>query len=404
MVTLADIEEARLRIKDAIYLTPCAKSDHFFQVSGISALYVKLENLQRTGSFKERGALNKMLTLSPEEQRQGLIAASAGNHAQGVAYHAGRLGLNATIVMPERTPLIKVMATREYGAKVLLHGANFDEAYVEAVRIQQAEHRVFIHPFNDEKIIAGQGTIGLELLEQNPSIEMVIVPVGGGGLISGVACALKEQNPKIRVIGVQTSALPSMKAALELGERVQLEAASTLADGIAVRRTGELTFQMAQKYVDEVVTVDEEEIANAILLLLERDKTVVEGAGAVPLAALINGRIPSARGRRVAMILSGGNIDVNVVSRIIERGLVKDGRLIRLVVKVPDRPGALARLITTIGDQGANVVEIFHNRAFAKSSLGDVLVELTLETRGRDHIDEILHGLKSKQWQVELTD
>jgi threonine dehydratase len=401
MVTLQDIEEAHRRIDDAIYRTPCAKSDHFFQVAGISALYVKLENLQRTGSFKERGALNKMLTLSPEERARGLIAASAGNHAQGVAYHAGRLGLNATIVMPERTPLIKVMATRDYGAKVLLHGNSFDDAYAEAVRIQEAENRVFVHPFNDPKIIAGQGTIGLELLEQNPYLEMVIVPVGGGGLISGVACALKELNPRIRIVGVQTAAMPSMKIAVEKGQLVVLDPANTLADGIAVKRPGDLTFQMVQKYVDEIVTVDEEEIANAILLLLERDKTVVEGAGAVPLAALINGKIPSARGRKVAIVLSGGNIDVNVVSRIIERGLVKDGRLIRLVVMLPDRPGSLARLMTAIAEQGANVVEIYHNRAFSKVALGDVQVEVTLETRGRAHIDELLAKLRTKQWQVQ---
>ncbi|HLL55548.1 MAG TPA: threonine ammonia-lyase [Myxococcaceae bacterium] len=400
MITLKDIEDAKGRIEDHVYRTPCAKSEHFDEQAGTSALFYKMENLQRTGSFKERGALNKMLHLTAEERARGVITASAGNHAQGVAYHTGRLGIDTTIVMPERTPLVKVTSTRSFGARVVLHGNSFDEAYQEAVRIQQRDNRCFIHPFNDRLVMAGQGTIGLELLEQNPYLEMVVVPIGGGGMISGIAVAMKETNPRVQVVGVQTSALPSMKRAVDAGKLVEIEPATTIADGIAVKRPGDITFEVIREYVDEIVTVDEEEIANAILLLLEREKTVVEGAGAVGLAALLNGKIPKARGRKVAVVLSGGNIDMNVISRIIERGLVKDGRLVRLVVQMPDRPGTLARFVTAIGEQGANVVEIYHNRAFSRAALGEVQVEVTLETRGRSHINELVAALGLKGWAV----
>jgi threonine dehydratase len=360
-----------------------------------------MENLQRTGAFKERGALNKLLTLSPYEKARGVIAASAGNHAQGLAYNALRLGVKATIVMPERTPLIKVTRTRDdYRAHVVLKGTNFDEAYAEALRLQKEQDLVFVHPFNDPYVIAGQGTIGLELLEQCAQLEMVVVPIGGGGLISGVACALKERNPRIRVVGVQTSTLSSMKASVWAGHIVELAAGTTIADGIAVKKPGDLTFSMVQKYVDDIVTVDEEEIAAAILALLEQEKSVVEGAGAVGLAALLNGRIPEAHGKHVTVLLTGGNIDMTVISRIIERGLVQTGRLVRLVVQLPDRPGMLARLTTHIAEQRANVVEIHHNRAFSKAGLGDAMVEVTLETTGRSHINELIQSLSQQGWQV----
>ncbi|MBX5484262.1 MAG: threonine ammonia-lyase [Myxococcaceae bacterium] len=401
MITLQDIEEAFRRIDEAVYRTPCARSEHFKE-AGCSALYNKLENLQRTGSFKERGALNKMLSLSEAERSRGVIAASAGNHAQGVAFHAGRLGIKATIVMPERTPLIKVASTRYYGARVILSGNNYDEAYAEALRIQEKEGLTFIHPFNDPAVMAGQGTIALELMEQNPYLEMVVVPIGGGGLIAGIACAIKELNPRIQVIGVQAGMIASMKASRDAGKLVDVPAASTIADGIAVKRPGDLTFGVIQRYVDDIVTVDEEEIANAILLMLEREKSVAEGAGAAPLAALINGKIPKAIGRKVALIVSGGNIDVNVISRIIERGLLKDGRLVRLVVRIADRPGMLAKLMAAIAEQGANVTEIYHNRIYSKTALGEVAVEVTLETRGRDHIAELLRVLTERGWSCEV--
>lgn len=391
MVTLQDIEAARRRIRDHIYLSPCARSEYFSRLLGCDAWF-KLDNLQLTGSFKERGALNKILQLTPEERSRGVIAASAGNHAQGVACQAGRLGVKATIVMPEATPLIKVASTRSYGARVVLHGANFDESLAEARRLCSEENLTFVHPFDDDAIIAGQGTLGLELLEQNPFMEVAIVPVGGGGLIAGVATAIKEVNPRVRVIGVEAEAVPKMKASLAAGHPVEVDSNRTIADGIAVRRPGERTFPVVQKYVDEVVTVDDEEIANAILLLLEREKTVAEGAGAVALAAAVN-RKTRIEGRRVVMVIGGGNIDVTMVSRIIERGLVKDGRLVRLNVTVADRPGALAALTQLVATQRANVVEIHHNRAFSKSALGDTGVELVLETRGHEHIDSLVTAL-----------
>src|SRR5437667_11735984 len=286
-VTLSEIQAAIGRIRDSVYLSPCVRSETFSQPTR-NSVYLKLDNLQRTGAFKERGALNKPLTLTDEERSRGVIAASAGNHAQGVAYHAGRHGIRAQICMPLTTPLIKVSATKSYGAEIVLHGANYDEACEEAVRRSEQFGMTFVHPFDDEVVIAGQGTMGLEILEQVPDVEAIVAPIGGGGLISGVACAAKETNPHVRVIGVQPARLPSMKVAIAEGHPVTLNPAPTIADGIAVRRAGEKTLPLIQKYVDDIVTVDEEEIANAVLLLLEREKTLVEGAGAAAMAALIN--------------------------------------------------------------------------------------------------------------------
>lgn len=402
MLTLRDIEAARRRIRDHIFTTPCARSEYFSRHLGCEAWF-KLENLQMTGAFKERGALNKLMLLTPEERGRGVITASAGNHAQAVSYHAGRLRIPATIVMPEATPLIKVSSTRAHGANVILHGANFDESLVKALQLCEEMKSTFIHPFDDDAIIAGQGTVGLELLEQNPFLEVVIVPVGGGGLIAGIACAMKEVNPRVRIVGVETQALPKMTASLDAGKVVTVDVGRTIADGIAVRTPGKLTYPMVEKYVDEVVTVDDEEIANAILLLLEREKTVAEGAGAAGLAAAVN-RALRLDGRKVAMLIGGGNIDVNVISRIIERGLVKDGRLVRLTAMVTDRPGALVRLLNGIAQQQANVVEIHHNRAFIKSPLGDTAVELVLETRGAHHIEEIVAALTSQGYAVVRDD
>lgn len=392
MIGIREIEEARARIADYLVHTPCARSEWFSRLTGAQTWF-KLENIQMTGSFKERGALNKILTLTPAERDRGVICASAGNHAQGVAYHAGRLGIPATIVMPDRTPLIKVDNTRAFGARTVLAGANFDEAYEEACRLQQEQGLTFVHPFDDEMVIAGQGTIGLELMEQQPDLEVVIVPVGGGGLISGVAVAIKELHPKVRVIGVQTEALPSMKASVAAGEPVTVPTGRTIADGIAVKRPGELTLAYVRRYVDEIVTTTEDEIANAMLLLLEREKTVAEGAGAASVAALVHGHVRMAAGKRTAMVVSGGNVDVTMMARVIERGLVKAGRMVRLVVQIEDRPGGLARLLNTVAEFSANVVEIHHERAFAKSALGDTTVELTLECRGREHAEELMSGL-----------
>jgi threonine dehydratase len=398
-VTLTAIREAMARIRDSIYLSPCARSEYFSQHTG-NSVHLKLDNLQRTGAFKERGALNKLLTLTPEERSRGVIAASAGNHAQGVAYHAGRHGIRAQIVMPLTTPLIKVSATKSYGADVVLHGANYDEACEEAVRRGHQFGMTFIHPFNDEVVISGQGTMGLEILQQVADVEAIIAPIGGGGLISGVACAIKESKPDVRVIGVQPARLPSMKVAIAEGHPVTLSPAATIADGIAVRRAGEKTLPLIQKYVDDIVTVDEEEIANAILLLLEREKTLAEGAGAAAIAALVN-RKTSLSGRKVAVLVCGGNIDVSLLSRIMERGLVKDGRLVRLRVHLPDYPGALHRLTGILAQHRANIVETSYDRAYYGVNLGDTAIDITMETRGPDHIAEILSALSASGYVHE---
>lgn len=398
-VSLAEIRVAMDRVRDSIYLSPCARSEYFSQLTG-NSVYLKLDNLQRTGAFKERGALNKLLTLTPEERSRGVIAASAGNHAQGVAYHAGRHGIRAEICMPLTTPLIKVSATKSYGAEVILHGANYDEACEEAVRRSQQFGMTFVHPFDDEVVIAGQGTMGLEILQQVPDIEAVIAPIGGGGLISGVACAIKEANPHVRILGVQPARLPSMKVAIAEGRPVTLSPAATIADGIAVRRAGEKTLPLIQKYVDDIVTVDEEEIANAILLLLEREKTLAEGAGAAAIAALINRKIPLS-GKKIAVLVCGGNIDVSLLSRIMERGLVKDGRLVRLRVHLPDYPGALHRLTGILAQHRANIVETSYDRAYYGVNLGDTAIDITMETRGPDHIAELLSALSASGYTHE---
>jgi threonine dehydratase len=398
-VSLAEIRTAMDRIRESIYLSPCARSEYFSQLTG-NSVYLKLDNLQRTGAFKERGALNKLLTLTTEERSRGVIAASAGNHAQGVAYHAGRHGIRAEICMPLTTPLIKVSATKSYGAEVILHGANYDEACEEAVRRSQQFGMTFVHPFDDEVVIAGQGTMGLEILQQVPDIEAVIAPIGGGGLIAGVACAVKATNPHVRVIGVQPARLPSMKVAIAEGHPVTLSPAATIADGIAVRRAGEKTLPLIQKYVDDIVTVDEEEIANAILLLLEREKTLAEGAGAAAIAALINRKTPLS-GKKIAVLVCGGNIDVSLLSRIMERGLVKDGRLVRLRVHLPDYPGALHRLTGILAQHRANIVETSYDRAYYGVNLGDTAIDITMETRGPDHIAELLSALSASGYTHE---
>ena len=397
-VTLKDIQAARERIASAISRTPLAKSENLSKICG-NQVYCKLENLNITGSFKERGALNKLLQLTDAEKKSGVISASAGNHAQGVSYHAQRLGIAATIVMPTRTPLIKVSAVKSHGAEVVLHGSNFDDAYAEAVRIQTDRKLTFVHPFNDPAIIAGQGTIGLEILEQLPDVDTIVAPIGGGGLAAGIGLAVKSVAPQVKVYGVQAKRIAAMDASLAKGELVTLAGVRTLAEGIAVRTPGSITFPLVQKWVDGIVTVDEEEIASSILLLIEKEKTVVEGAGATTLAALVNDRLPMT-GKKVVIVLSGGNIDVNVLSRIIERGLVKDGRMVRLTVRIQDVPGALATLTAQLGEAQANILEIYHNRAFSKADLGETEVEVTLETKGAAHIEQVIGRLKKKGYTV----
>jgi threonine dehydratase len=390
-IHLDDVLAARERLNGSIYYSPCPHSQMLSALTG-QQVYLKLENLQMTGSFKERGALNRMAMLTEEEAARGVIAASAGNHAQGVAYHATKRGIRSLIVMPLTTPLVKVTATRDFGAEVLLHGANYDEAFAEAMRLCAEQGLTFIHPFDDPAVMAGQGTIGLELLEQVPQLEAVVVPIGGGGLISGIACAIKESRPGIRMVGVQASRLPSMAAAVEAHHPVTVDPATTIADGIAVRRAGDLTLPLVERYVDEIVTVDEDEIASAILMLLEREKTLAEGAGATALAALLQHRT-SLRGAHTAVLVCGGNIDVTLLSRIIERGLVKDGRLVRLRVHLPDYPGALHRLTGILAEHRANIVETSYDRAYHNVNLGDTAIDITMETRGPDHIAELIAAL-----------
>jgi threonine dehydratase len=389
---LSAIRAAAARIGESVWRSPCQYSAALSAACG-QKVHLKLENLQMTGSYKERGALNKMLLLTPAQRAHGVITASAGNHAQGVAYHAGRLGVRATIVMPTVTPLVKVTATQNYGAEVILEGSNYDAAYKHALDVAAERKMTFLHPFDDLDVIAGQGTIGLEILEQVPNLEAAIIPVGGGGLISGIACALKEQNPAIKIVGVQTSRLPSMVQAVQQHAPVVTPPASTVADGIAVRRCGDMTLPLVLKYVDEMICVEEEEIASAILTLLEKEKTLAEGAGAASTAALLQHKAKLPAGMRTVSIVSGGNIDVSLLSRIIERGLVKDGRLVRVRIHLPDRPGALTEISGVIAAQRANIVELKFDRAYYGVNLGDTAIDVTMETRGAAHLDELMGAI-----------
>jgi len=398
MLNFADVEEARRRIRDQIYISPLSYSETISRMSS-SKVFFKLDNLQMTGSFKERGALNRLLTLTQDEAEHGVIAASAGNHGMAVAFHSRRLNVESTIVMPLHAPLIKVGRVRQYGAQTVLHGEDYDGAFTQAQRLSQERGLTFLHAFNDPTIIAGQGTIGLELYEQNSQLDAVIVPVGGGGLIAGIALVLKVLNPRIRIIGVQAEVMPSMKAALEKGAPISLAPATTIADGIAVRKVGETALDLVKKHVDEIVTVSEGEIANAVLLLLEIEKTVAEGAAAAPLAALINKKV-NLTDKNIALIVSGGNIDVNLISRIIEKGLIQDGRLSRFSVVISDRPGNLARLSQRIADLDANILQIGQSRGFGRIAIDQTEVELVVETAGLNHVERIRSELRKDGFQV----
>ncbi|MBP3427002.1 MAG: threonine ammonia-lyase [Clostridia bacterium] len=395
-VTLGMILEARERLKGVAQRTGLvqfkALSDEKMQV------YLKTEDLQNTGSFKVRGAYIKIASLNAQERACGVIASSAGNHAQGVALAARAFGVPATIVMPATAPLSKVVATRELGAKVVLHGSVYDDAYAEAIRLQEETGATFIHPFDDPMVIAGQGTIGLEIMDDLPDVGTIVVPVGGGGLISGVAAAVKMLHPNVRVIGVQAAGAAGMKASLDAGEVVALPTAKTIADGIAVKRPGDLTFALCREYVDEVVTVDDDEIAQAILFLMERGKMVAEGAGAAPVAAIINHKF-EAEGK-VAAVISGGNIDVTMISRIIEKGLLRAGRVSKLRIIMQDRPGQLELVASIIGANGANVMAIHHDRTDVDLDIRDAILEITMETQDREHAQRILAALREAGFDV----
>jgi threonine dehydratase len=394
-----EIELAQDKIRRAILRTPIIYSDTISKLTG-KEVFLKLENLQKTGSFKIRGAYYKLSQLSDPLRKRGVVAASAGNHAQGVAFASSFLGIQSTIVMPEGASLAKQMATRSYGGEVILFGKDTDEALDYARRLEE-EGKTFIHPFDDEKVIAGQGTIGLEILEEVPRVEAIIVPIGGGGLISGIATIVKKKRPRVKIIGVQSAHAPSAFYSLKRKKIVEMKVKPTLADGIALRRLGELTFSIIKKRVDEIVTVTEEEIASAILMLMERKRLVAEGAGATPLAALLSrrGKIGP---KRIVLVISGGNIDVNLLDRIIEKGLTQTGRMVRFEVLLRDVPGSLAKLSDLIAQQKANILHIIHERAARDIPIGFSKVILVLETRGPDHVRKIKIGLKKEGYAVQM--
>jgi threonine dehydratase len=392
-VTLADIQAAQKRISDVIYRSPCAYSLMLSRLCGAD-VWCKLDHLQVTGSFKERGARNKLLQLTAEQKSKGVIAASAGNHALGLAYHGQLLNIPVTVVMPRWAPFIKVANCRSFGAEVILDGDSFDAAREHATSLAQKNALTYVPGFDDPDIIAGQGTMGSEILEDVPDVNSVIVPVGGGGLIAGVGLAIKSQKPSVQIIGAESKAAPTLHDSLRAGHIVRIDSKPTLADGLAIAEAGKLCFEIAQKVVDDVVLVDEAQIAKSILRLLELEKTVVEGAGAVALAAAIE-QHERIVGGKVVLCLTGGNIDVHTIGKIIDRGLAADGRLCRIGVRISDRPGGLARLTAVIAATGASVNEIDHDRNFGPTEVASVRVWCILETRDFDHVREVYEALRN---------
>lgn len=398
MLTIQDFLAARHNLQQVIHCTPLDYSKTFSSLSH-NEIYLKLENLQKTGSFKIRGAFHKIASLSDEEKKRGVIAASAGNHAQGVAFGAAHAGIPCIIVMPESAPLTKVEATSDYGAQVILYGKNYDEAYAKALEIQRERGMTFVHAFNDLAVMAGQGTIALEILEQLPDVDVIVTPIGGGGLVAGVAMAAKLMKPDIMIVGVEASGAACMKESMDNQQIVTLEQAVTIADGICVRTPGELTFQVTREFVDHIITVEEEEIARAMLMALERNKMVIEGAGATGLAAVLYDKL-QVKGKKVCVLLSGGNVDVNFLSRIIERGLVESGRYLRLNTTVPDKPGVLQEILKIFGDERANIIGIQHHRMGSRVMLGEAEIEVDIETRDHAHQERILGRLQEAGFSV----
>lgn len=394
MLTLEMIQQAQEALRGIARRTPLDPAPKLGE-----NIYIKAENLQLTGAFKLRGAYNKILSLTPEEAARGVIACSAGNHAQGIALSATRLGIRSVICMPAGAPISKVEATRAYGAEVVLVPGVYDDAAREAERLTKEHGYTFAHPFNDPYVIAGQGTIGLEILEQLPDVSQVVVPIGGGGLISGIAYAIKHLKPFCRVIGVQAEGAASMEQSIRQGRPVELGSVATIADGIAVKRPGDLTFQLCREYVDEIVTVREDEIASAILALMEVQKTVAEGAGATPVAACMFKKVDTTAGKTVCVV-SGGNVDVTTLSRVITKGLSKAGRLVEITTKVMDKPGGLLQLLQVVADTGANIVTINHAREAQLSDVGACIVTMVLETRNSAHVAQIREELSSRDYPL----
>jgi threonine dehydratase len=388
-LTLEDIKEARESIKDTCINTKLIYSDEFSKIAN-NEVYIKPENLQLTGAFKLRGALNKIKKLSEKEKNSGLIASSAGNHAQGVAFSANKLGIKATIVMPKTTPLIKVQATRNYGVDVVLAGEIYDEAYEEAKRLEKEKGYTFIHPFNDIDIMAGQGTIALEILEELQDVDAILVPVGGGGLISGIAVAAKAIKPSIKIIGVEAEGANAMKLSMEANTIINLQSVDTIADGAAVKNPGDIAFTIINKYVDEIITVDDFDLVEAVFILLEKHKLVAEATGVLSLAAL---KKLEFKNKKVVSLISGGNIDIITLSTLLNRGLLSRGRIFCFSLKLQDRPGELLKISEVLANLGANVIKLDHNQFKAIDRLKHVLLEITVETNGHDHIEEITEAL-----------
>jgi threonine dehydratase len=392
-VTIKDIEQARRRIAGGIWLSPCQESHSLSEMTGLR-IFCKLDNLQHTGSFKERGARNALLLLTDTQKKRGVIAASAGNHALGLAYHGSLLKIPVTVVMPRFAPLIKSSTCRRLGAQVVLSGDTFGAAKEEAERLGREKNLTYIHGFDDPAIIAGQGTMGLEILQQVPDVDAVVVPIGGGGLIAGIATAIKAKRRNVKIIGVQTARWQGFSKSLRAGHPVAVHGSPTLADGLAVSLVGSNAFAVAKSRIDEVVSVNEDQIAYAILRAVETEKTVLEGAGATALAAALAGKIKGLAGKRVVLVCCGGNIDPNILGYIIEKGLVVEGRLARFTAVISDRPGGLAKLSRAIADTGANIKEISHDRAFGGTDISMTHVICTIETRDRKHVQEVLRSVR----------
>ncbi|SIR58163.1 L-threonine ammonia-lyase [Haladaptatus litoreus] len=401
MLELEDVQEARERVAETSRHTPLDYSHTFSRMTG-AEVHLKLETFQRTGSFKIRGATNRITTLSQEEKEAGVVTASAGNHAQGVALAATRSGVDSKIVMPEHAPISKVRATENYGAETVLHGEDYDEAAERAHEIEEEEGRTYVHAFDDEMVMAGQGTIGLEIVDDLPEVDTVVVPIGGGGLISGIATAIKGQNPDARIVGVQSEGASSVADSLQKGSVQTLDSVDTIADGIATRSVGYKNFDIIESRVDEVVTVSDSETAVALAYLLERGKTLVEGAGAVTLAAVLEGKFDFEDDEVVVPVLSGGNIDMNVLTTVIMRGLVETGRYLKIKTVLKDRPGSLRQLLDVIAEAQANIYAIQHDRTSRDIAMNATEVELDLETRGEAHVEALLESLRESGFDVEV--
>lgn len=395
---IKEIKEARERIKGTIIKTPLLQSSVFSEICS-NNVFMKCENLQVTGAYKIRGALNKISTLNEEEKKKGVICSSAGNHAQGVAYASSLMNIESTIVMPKTTPYLKVQATKNYGGNVVLYGNCYDDAFLEAKRIEKEEGKVFIPPFDDLDVIYGQGTIALEVLEENPNIDYILCPIGGGGLISGISLAAKSINPNIKVIGVQAEGAPSMANSIREGKRITLDSVKTIADGIAVKCPGEKTFEIIKDYVDEIVTVSETEIVDAFLLLSEKHKLLGEASGVVTLAAL---KKLKCQDKNICCVISGGNIDMLTISTLINNGLVSGGRLFCFSVELPDVPGQLVEISKILSEQNANVVKLEHNQFKAMNRINNVVLEVTVETNGHEHIEQIIKKFDEVGYKIKV--